>query len=526
MGIGLREPDEFQRVSVLLKCLGPRESIALPSRTMKRRKAIGRMAALGVATIGSGLPGARGEPPESTLIREENKRPGTRDWMLDKPRVDPATKYRCPWIEGYCSRASVRAGEKISFHVSTNPASPFTIEIYRLGYYDGTGGRLIKRLGPFEGMVQPDPPVGEKRVRVCEWRSCAEIVVPEDWVSGVYAGKLTASLDGMQSYVIFIVRDERKADFLFQCSDNTWQAYNRWPSQYSLYDNGEHQWYWGGDVLVSYLRPYGKYCQILDAPLSTGSGEFFLWEFPFAYWMESLGYDVSYVSNTDTHADGKGLKRAKGFLSVGHDEYWTIEMYNNVRAAIQDGLNVGFFSGNAVCGRIAWDEKRRAFERVGVFGPPGGTRDFEAMTSLAHERPYANELIGAHSTGPVTGGADWICSAPDHWIYKGTGMREGDRVPGVIGWEYHGDPAKIEGLEVVATGPTQSAPGQSNGGVYTATVYPGPKGNFVFNAATCWWADGLSEPPGYVRPKIYIEPRGPNENLQKITANILGRMKG
>ena len=62
------------------------------------------------------------------------------------------------------------------------------------------------------------------------------------------------------------------------------------------------------------------------------------------------------------------------------------------------------------------------------------------------------------------------------------------------------------GLEVVATGPTHSAPGKPNGGVFTATLYPGPRGNFVFNAATCWWADGLSAPPGYMRPKVYTEP--------------------
>jgi hypothetical protein len=41
-------------------------------------------------------------------------------------------------------------------------------------------------------------------------------------VSGVYLGKLTAQRDGVQSYIIFIVRDDRKADFLFQCSDTTW----------------------------------------------------------------------------------------------------------------------------------------------------------------------------------------------------------------------------------------------------------------------------------------------------------------
>ena len=82
------------------------------------------------------------------------------------------------------------------------------------------------------------------------------------------------------------------------------------------------------------------------------------------------------------------------------------------------------------------------------------------------------------------------------------------------------------GLEIVATGATQSAPGKPNGGTYTATVYPGPRDNFVFNAATCWWADGLSAPPGYVRPKVYTEPKGPDKRIQQITANVLARMRG
>ena len=54
--------------------------------------------------------------------------------------------------------------------------------------------------------------------------------------------------------------------------------------------------------------------------LSNGSGEFLLWEFPLAFWLEQHGYDVTYVSNVDTHRDRNGLLRVKGFLSVGHDE--------------------------------------------------------------------------------------------------------------------------------------------------------------------------------------------------------------
>jgi hypothetical protein len=148
------------------------------------------------------------------------------------------------------------------------------------------------------------------------------------------------------------------------------------------------------------------------------------------------------------------------------------------------------------------------------------------MKSLPHERPYANELVGAHSTGPVTGGADWTCVAPEHWLFAGTGMKRGDGIPGLVGWEWHGDPAPIPGLEIVASAPTQDAPGKPNGGQFTATVYPGPKGNLVFNAATIWWGDGLSAPPGYVRPSVYTSPQGPDPRLQQITRNLLARMIG
>jgi len=487
------------------------------------RGATALAAGIGLATPLVSAPAAEGIA-RSSRIEEENRRAGTTEWMLKNCQIDPATRYRCRFVEGYCSHASVRAGETIEIMVSADPVAEVKLDIFRLGYYGGTGARHIQSFAAVKVETQVTPEPGVNRVMVCQWPAAFRWTIPEECISGVYLGKLTTLGSGYDSYVIFIVRDDRKADFVFQCSDHTWQAYNRWPSQFSLYDDGVNQWYWGGKSQVSFLRPYGRYCQIFDAPLSTGSGEFLLWEFPFAYWLESLGYDVTYVSNRDTHSDPKSMLRCKGWLSVGHDEYWTIEMFKHAKAAIEQGVSLGFFSGNAVCGRVVWDPETQSLRRVGVFGPPDGTTDFVEMDSLEHVPPYANELMGAHSTGPVTGGADWICTKEDHWIYANTGMKNGDKIPGVIGWEWHGDPAPIPGLEVIASGPTQSAPDKPNGGLYTATVYPGPKGNIVFNTATIWWADGLSAPPGYVRPKVYTEPKGPDPRLQKITSNILQRM--
>ncbi len=492
--------------------------------------AFSRRDALKVMAVG-GLAGCAtlGESPNRVQI--ENAKPGTREWMLTSTRVDPATKYRCPWIEGYCSKTSVRAGETIDLFVSTNPASPFRVEIYRMGHYGGAGGRKVLELGPFPGSVQREPEVGPRRLRECQWDSCASVKIPSDWLSGVYLGKLTAEREGLQSYVIFIVRDDRRADFIFQCSDNTWQAYNRWPSQFSLYDDGQNQWYWGPGMDISFDRPYGKYCQIMDAPLSTGSGEWFLWEFPMAYWMESKGHDVTYISNMDLHADPKGLRRARGFISIGHDEYYSMEMFNHLRGAIAGGLNVGFFSGNVCCGRIDPRPSRRGapnriFSRTDFWGPreEEEIKRFPTMGLLPHESPNSNLLVGAGNVAPTTGGSDYICSLPGHWIFEGTGLKAGEGIPGLVGWEWHGNPAAIPGLEILSTGPTQSAPGQLNGGIYTSTIYPGGRGNFVFNASTCWWADGLAAPPGYIRPSVYTTPKGPDPRVQRITENILARM--
>jgi len=182
-------------------------------------------------------------PNHGDLIKEENSKPGTRDWILTKTDIDPSSKYRSPYIEGYASHISVSAGQQISLYVSCNPESSFYIDVYRSGFYGGLGGRQVASLGTFKGKTQPDPSIGERRLRECAWDACQTLTIPNDWVSGVYLCKLTAENSDLQSYITFLVKDNRKTDFLFQCSDTTWNAYNRWPSQFSLYDNEETVWY-------------------------------------------------------------------------------------------------------------------------------------------------------------------------------------------------------------------------------------------------------------------------------------------
>ena len=473
-----------------------------------------------------------------TRIVEENEKPGALDWQLTRVRIQhvaggaPNEGYRSPWIEGYASRQSVAAGETIDFMVSTNPSARFKIEVFRSGYYGGRGARHMTTLGPIEGRTQADPPVGERRLRECRWEASASLKIPADWLSGVYLGRLTtlpekADEPYWQSYVVFIVRDDRPADILFQCSDNTWQAYNRWPDVYSLYDADEKPgWVSGPNTDVSFDRPYGKYRQIYDNPQSIGSGEWLCWEFPFAYWLEQHGYDVSYCSQSDMLTPERGRK-CQAVLSVGHDEYWDERAYHSAAELRDAGVNLLFFSGNAVCWvtpfRASSDGRanriiRRAAPYAGLdrHRKAGGGQIVHFDTI----GPDEGQLMGAVNVIPVNGGGDWICAQPKHWIFEGTGMKKGDAVPGLVGWEYHGDPAKIDGLEVVAEGTAWQ--GGTHAQHWTATIYPGPKKNFVFNAATIFWAQGLSSPPGHMLPwSHWNRPHGPDERVQRITHNLL-----
>ncbi len=505
------------------------------NKPITRREMVKSASVLGLAGAVSpmaalGKVDKKAEKKPSNPVILENSKPGTLEWQLQYTRFDdPITMASSPLIrnlrstsiEGFVSKTSLYPGEDLNFMVSTDPAEKFRIDIYRMGYYGGKGGRFMTTLGTFQGRAQAVPMMTIERLRECNWDIATTFKIPADWPSGVYLGKLTCDrFHGPQSYVIFVVKERRKSDVLCQVSDLTWQAYNKWPGRDSLYDDGTPEvWYTGPNVRVSFDRPYAKYCQVVDAPLSAGSGEFLLWEHPMAFWLEQQGYDVTYCSNLDLEFDPLVMARSKVFLSVGHDEYWSRKMFDEALKARDNGLSFAFFSGNSVSGELQFFDS--------FLGVPGRVYSKTPNVHFDDEE----KLMGETSYGPGYG--DWVVKNSAHWIYEGTGLKDGDFIPAMIGWEYHGPPfLKVDGLvEVAGTEVTQfgdaaaSRPGTQKK-YHAGIMYPGPKGNWVFNAGTIWWPEALSQPPGHIPAGHGPEMRtfGVQPVIQKITTNILDRM--
>jgi len=89
--------------------------------------------------------------------------------------------------------------------------------------------------------------------------------------------------------------------------------------------------------------------------------------------------------------------------------------------------------------------------------------------------------------------------------------------------EWHGKPAEIPGLEVVATGTTKNTGGRRRH--LHATVYPGPKNNIVFNASTIWWGDGTLVAAGLqTSERLHLAAR-PDPRVQQMMHNVMKRMK-
>src|SRR5207237_4902380 len=85
-------------------------------------------------------------------IVTENQLTGSNGWRLGGLVSDDTTGQ----IKGYTSATSVNQGESLTFSVSVNPAQTYTIDIYRIGWYGGLGGRLVRQSGSRAGA----PPAG------------------------------------------------------------------------------------------------------------------------------------------------------------------------------------------------------------------------------------------------------------------------------------------------------------------------------------------------------------------------------
>ncbi len=280
----------------------------------------------------------------ANAIEAENCLPGTPSstWDLSSDIGDTT-------IQGFATEMSVNVGGTVHFKIDSN-TSNYKLDIYRMGYYGGAGARKITTVNPIASPQQP-PCIYQAPTGLTDcgnWTETAQWDVPANATSGIYFAKAIRNDTGGASHIVFIVRnDASHSDILFKTADATWQAYNTYSQNFYGCNGGN----WNSSCRafkISYNRP-----------VYTRSFEPETWvfgaEYPMVRWLEANGYDVTYFTDVDADRRGSLIRNHKLFLSNGHDEYWSANQRANVEAARNAGVNLAFFSGNAVYWKTRWE---------------------------------------------------------------------------------------------------------------------------------------------------------------------------
>jgi hypothetical protein len=440
----------------------------------------------------------------------ENSRAGAPGWASGL--MDSSNHLTNAPIQGYASEVSLLPGGRLHLHVSLDTAADYRIQIYRVGWYHGSGARLLRcrpscrtsRKGRVQPISKPDPTTGEIDAR---WPVTDQLRIPRTWVSGYYIAKLIVTSGprkAKSNYVPFVLRARagRASAILVQAAVNTWEAYNNWGGK-SLYPFNSAG---SPATKVSFNRPFGTAAQrtLLD------------WEYQLVRFLERQGYDVSYTTDVDTDRDPGELLRHRLVIASGHDEYWSKGIRDAFETAKSRGVNLAFLGADIGDWQIRYEDNRRTVveyrdaQRDPEQDPSLKTVKFR---NLQPSRPQC-ELLGIQYQGgfrstyaqPTNLNVN-PAALGDPW-FAGTGFNASSTLTGLVGYEWDGVQAGCRTPQLTilfhAAGPPNA----------DAVRYVASSGARVFSSGSLQFVWGLDD--WGQRPKRFVDPR-----LQRFMKNAL-----
>jgi PKD repeat protein len=267
-------------------------------------------------------------------------------------------------LGGFTTQTSYNHGENVQLKIGTSapsfPATSVNIAVYRIGWYGGTGARLIPAAGASKVKVNNsltcNPMNKETGELSCSnWSVTYTIPGSSLPMSGIYEATITDLADGgIQNMVIFTVREERASEVLFVLPISTYEAYNTWGCKSLYFDacglgntiSGEER-----AVKVSFERP-------LDEQ-EDERNKFFGPDYHMVQWLEEQGYNVTYTDDVQLASNPESLLDHKVDLISGHSEYWTYAAFHNMIAAREHGVSIASFSSNTAYWQTRFENNYR-----------------------------------------------------------------------------------------------------------------------------------------------------------------------
>ena len=362
-------------------------------------------------------------------------------------------------LSAYCWPQSAKPGETIDVMVSSDHGS-CTLEIVRLG----AQAQVIETHALSDLAIQPIPEdVGHNG---CDWKPTVQITLQDEWTSGFYRLQLGNDHDAADAF--FVVKATKPGNALLVLSTTTYAAYNDWNAP-SFYTGGH------GSSMKRPLPPgfltkdqpaRFRAANAIELPRDERRAHFAHhsywsvaagyanWEHLFVTWAENEGLEFDYATSLDLATDPTLLDPYELYISIGHDEYWSASMRDNVESWVDRGGAAVFLSGNTSFWQIRLEADASrviAYKFDPDNDPVVGTDAEHSVTTMWSDplckRPE-NEMTGVSFTrggyanmahSPPGGG--YTVHRPEHWVFAGLDLVQGDVVgadPAVVGYECDG----------------------------------------------------------------------------------------
>ena len=395
-------------------------------------------------------------------VARENLKIGDKNWSKGVPlrfSADFSRRKDVPRIEGFLSSSSATCGDKLT--LTTVGSKKFTAEIYRMGYYNNHGARLVKLL-----------------------KSPTQISIDAKTPPGQYLIKLSNNLRAA-TFVPFLVYGDAPSEATFISSVFTWQSYNQWGGE-SLYKGADGARETAAKT-VSLDRPYD----------GDGSGQFRYMEQPLVTMMEKIGIDINYVTDFEVHNNLAVFEQTKSIIVGGHSEYWTIAMRDSIESTVGQGRNLIVFGGNT------------AYAITEING-----RNISGRTPYRDILRPESTLLGSQYFAL---GIKKDLISNNLWPFAGLGQDA--VIKGIYGYEADTALGTIgPGIQVSARSaisPTEK------GYVAMSTYYNAPSGASVLNMGTNGWVCAINNrcPWGHT---FELDTQ---KQIQKVTAEVLKAVK-
>ena len=388
--------------------------------------------------------------------------------------VDPAQPYHfrllTDCIMGYAWPRAVKSGERAEFRV--HATEPYRLSLWRYGWKR----EFVKLLGWFDEhgprAVMQITPDGDYTQTGVQWNKTGygsphhTQLIPGPQRSGLYYFHAKGEKSGeFFSFPWVVAPAEPSAPIAVLASSNTWLAYNNFGGR-SNYINA-HQLppeptvnarqdlirytmagsfnVWGFQdeeyLPLSFERPepgnvvreHEEVTDPIEGRLPCGMAPA---EWRLLGWLEREGFAYDYYSEWQLHNGDLDLDAYKILIISVHPEYWSRQMYQRVKDWVQQrGGKLMYLGGNGLNCEVEFlSEDRMRFKTHlapatgGGLGMPDPNNPEIYLESRMHRtlESEANLLgVVCTETGIMTA-APYRAINTDHWIFAGSGLRNGD----------------------------------------------------------------------------------------------------